>query len=49
MGSEMCIRDRVLAEFYNARMPGGRGRPAIERLPYMVDAAVAKLCLFIHI
>ena len=34
---------RLLAEFYNARMPGGRGRPAIERLPYLVDAAVAKL------
>jgi len=34
---------RVLAEFYNARMPGGRGRPRIERLPYVVDAAVAKL------
>ena len=34
---------RLLAEFYNARMPGGRGRPAIERLPYAVDAAVAKL------
>ena len=23
---------RLMAEFYNARMPGGRGRPAIERL-----------------
>jgi len=34
---------RVMAEFYNARMPGGRGRPAIERLPYAVDAAVDKL------
>ncbi|MDP1649574.1 MAG: acetolactate synthase large subunit, partial [Rubrivivax sp.] len=34
---------RVLAEFYNARMPGGRGRPRIDRLPYGVDAAVAKL------
>ncbi len=34
---------RLLAEFYNARMPGGRGRPAIERLPYAVDAAAAKL------
>ena len=34
---------RVLAEFYNARMPGGRGRPRIERLPYVVDAALAKL------
>jgi acetolactate synthase-1/2/3 large subunit len=33
----------VMAEFYNARMPGGRGRPRIERLPYVVDAAVAKL------
>jgi hypothetical protein len=32
-----------MAEFYNARMPGGRGRPRIERLPYVVDAAVAKL------
>jgi acetolactate synthase-1/2/3 large subunit len=32
-----------MAEFYNARMPGGRGRPRIERLPYPVDAAVAKL------
>jgi acetolactate synthase-1/2/3 large subunit len=34
---------RVLAEFYNARMPGGRGRPRIERLPYTVDASLAKL------
>ena len=34
---------RVMAEFYNARMPGGRGRPPIERLPYAVDAAVDKL------
>ena len=34
---------RVLAEFYNARMPGGRGRPRIDRLPYPVDAAVARL------
>ena len=34
---------RVLAEFYNARMPGGRGRPRIERLHYAVDAAVARL------
>ena len=34
---------RLMAEFYNARMPGGRGRPAIDRLPYAVDAAVAKL------
>ncbi len=34
---------RVLAEFYNARMPGGRGTPGIERLPYAVDAAAARL------
>jgi hypothetical protein len=34
---------RVLAEFHNARMPGGRGRPAFDRRPYMVDAAVARL------
>jgi len=34
---------RLLAEFYNARMPGGRGTPGIERLPYAVDATVAKL------
>jgi len=34
---------RVLAEFYNARMPGGQGRVPVERLPYVVDAAVAKL------
>jgi len=34
---------RVMAEFYNARMPGGRGRPGIDRLPYSVDAAAAKL------
>jgi acetolactate synthase-1/2/3 large subunit len=34
---------RVRAEFYNARMPGGRGRPGIPRLPYAVDAAVAQL------
>ena len=34
---------RVLAEFYNARMPGGQGRPAIRRLPYAVDATLAVL------
>jgi len=34
---------RVLAEFYNARMPGGRGRVRVDRLPYMIDAAVEKL------
>ncbi len=34
---------RLMAEFYNARMPGGRGRPRIDRLPYPVDAAVARL------
>lgn len=34
---------RVMVEFYNARMPGGRGRPNLERLPYAVDAAVARL------
>ncbi|MEO5734153.1 MAG: acetolactate synthase large subunit [Rubrivivax sp.] len=34
---------RVMAEFYNPRMPGGRGRPAIPRLPYAVDAAAARL------
>jgi len=34
---------RVLAEFYNARMPGGRGTPGFQRLPYAVDATVAAL------
>jgi acetolactate synthase-1/2/3 large subunit len=34
---------RVFAEFYNARMPAGRGLPRIERLPYGVDAACQKL------
>jgi len=34
---------RVLAEFYSARTPGGRGRTRIERLPYAVDAALDKL------
>jgi acetolactate synthase I/II/III large subunit len=34
---------KVLAEFYNARMPGGRGTPGLERLPYAVDASAAKL------
>ena len=34
---------RLLAEFYNARMPGGLGRPVIERLPYAVDACVQTL------
>ena len=34
---------RLLAEFYNARMPGGRGRMRVDRLPYAVDAAVEKL------
>lgn len=34
---------RVVAEFYNARMPGGRGTPGIARLPYAVDAAAARL------
>jgi acetolactate synthase-1/2/3 large subunit len=34
---------RVLAEFYSARTPGGRGRTRIERLPYAVEAAVDRL------
>ena len=34
---------RVMSEFYCARMPGGLGRLRVERLPYAVDAAVAKL------
>lgn len=34
---------KLLAEFYNARMPGGRGLPAIPRLAYGIDAAVAQL------
>ena len=34
---------RVLAEFYNARMAGGLGRPAIARLPCAVDATAAVL------
>lgn len=34
---------RVMAEFYNARMPGGRGTPGIQRLPYAVDPSVAAL------
>lgn len=34
---------RVMAEFYNARMPGGRHLPPIDRLPYPVDAAIAAL------
>jgi acetolactate synthase-1/2/3 large subunit len=34
---------RLLAEFYNARMPGGQGRPRLDRLPYSVDASLDKL------
>ena len=34
---------KLMAEFYNARMPGGRGRPRIPRLPYAVDPSVAAL------
>jgi acetolactate synthase-1/2/3 large subunit len=34
---------RVSAEFYNARLAGGRGRPGLERLPYAIDAAVHRL------
>ncbi len=34
---------RLMAEFYNARMPAGLGRPRIERLAYAVDAAAAQL------
>jgi acetolactate synthase-1/2/3 large subunit len=34
---------RVMAEFYNARMAGGQGWPGIERLPYAVDASLARL------
>jgi acetolactate synthase-1/2/3 large subunit len=34
---------RVMAEFYNARMAGGRGRPRLERLPYAIDASLKKL------
>jgi acetolactate synthase-1/2/3 large subunit len=32
-----------MAEFYNPRLRGGREQPRIERLPYMVDAALQKL------
>jgi acetolactate synthase-1/2/3 large subunit len=42
---------RLLAEFYNARLPGGRDLPAIPRLAYSVDAAVAQLAeaeLIVH-
>ena len=34
---------RVMAEFYNARMPGGRGTPGLQRLPYAVDPSVVQL------
>ena len=34
---------RVIGEFYNARVPAGRGRQRVERIPYSVDAAVAQL------
>jgi acetolactate synthase I/II/III large subunit len=34
---------RVLAEFYNARIAGGRALPRLERLPYAVDASLAML------
>ncbi len=34
---------KLMAEFYTARMPGGRNQPRIERLPYAVDASLAKL------
>ena len=34
---------KLMAEFYNARMPGGRSRPRIPRLPYAVDPSVAAL------
>ena len=34
---------QLIAEFYNARMPGGRGTHGIQRLPYAVDATVARL------
>ena len=34
---------QLLAEFYNARLPGGRSRPGIQRLAYAVDAAAAQL------
>lgn len=34
---------KLFAEFYNARMPGGRHLPRVDRLPYVVDLAVARL------
>jgi len=45
LGAAIAARTgcRVMAEFYNARMPAGRGRVRIEKLPYMVDAAAQKL------
>lgn len=33
----------LLSEFYSARVAAGRGRARVERLPYAVDAAVARL------
>lgn len=34
---------QLRAEFHNARMPGGRGCPYIDRLPYYTDGAIASL------
>ncbi|MFC1458623.1 acetolactate synthase large subunit [Microvirga arabica] len=48
-----CIGARtgagLLAETSNARMSRGAGRPAIERVPYLVDAALKTLADYEHL
>jgi acetolactate synthase-1/2/3 large subunit len=55
LGLELAMRIRAktgahcLAQTSNARMERGAGRPAIERVPYPVDAALQALVGFDHI
>jgi len=39
---------RIMAEMFNARIERGCGRPPVDRVPYLVDQALAKLAGFKH-
>jgi acetolactate synthase I/II/III large subunit len=40
---------RMMAEMFNARIERGCGRPPVDRVPYLVDQALAKLAEFKHL
>jgi acetolactate synthase-1/2/3 large subunit len=40
---------KLLAEMSNARVPRGRGRPQLERVPYVTDLAIKTLAQYEHL